>query len=155
MKLALTVQVAPPTPVAATPETVMDALVGKVVSIDLDHREIAKVKSVMRPRVVVETTEPCLMPEGKELYWTKTADKAEFVVVEVQEIKARGVWRVTLQHETGSKDALRPKRGDEEIFSIHHTHPSPPLKLPTSPPWTHSAPNPVLPQDIEVDEGQP
>lgn len=132
-----------------------EALAGTVVSIDLDHREVAKVKSVLRPRLVIETTEPCLMSEGKELYWTKTPNKAEYVVVEVQEVKARRVWRVMLQHETGSLDVPRPKRGDEVIFSIHHTAPAPPLKLPTTAPWTHSAPASPEANDIEVDEAQP
>jgi hypothetical protein len=111
------------------------ALGGKVVGIDLEHKEQGKVRMVARPRVVLETPERCTMPVGKALYWTETPDKKPYVVVHVEHLP-KGGSRVTLQHETSAK-LPRPARGKDAVFSIHATHRSPPLFLPDAAPWTH------------------
>lgn len=128
-----------------------EALVGKVVAVDLTHEEQPNIQWVRRPLFVLETTEPCLLPLDKELYWSRTPDKAAYVVCEVQEVKKRGVWRVTLKHET-SAEVPRPRKGEQVIFSVHHTHSGPPLKFPEKVPWTHQKAEASGPEDIETGE---
>lgn len=119
-----------------------DAIRGTVAQVDLEHREIAKVKKVRRPLVTLQTEEPCVVGNGKKLFWTETPSGQPYEVVEVV---AHGTGsRVVLKHHAPG-DVRRPTLGDTVILSVHNTNPPPPLMLPKKPPWTHGRPPPPPP----------
>jgi hypothetical protein len=130
-----------------------DALVGRVVKVDHEHREQGPARMVSRPVVTVEIAEPCVMPVGKELYWTKTPNAAVYVLAAVEPAKGVRPARVILTHQTGYSRVERPPIGAEVTFSIHHTGGSPPLTLPSTRPWTHEAKTSSVERPIEDNEG--
>jgi hypothetical protein len=130
-----------------------DALFGRVVKVDHEHREQGPVRMVSRPLVTVEIAEPCAMPVGKELYWTKTPNAAEYVLAAVEPAKGGRPARVVLAHQTSSNQVERPPVGAEVTFSIHHKGRSPPLMLPSTRPWTHDMKTSQAEQPIEDNEG--
>lgn len=112
---------------------------GSVIQVESDHFEMAQKRKVRRPRVVIETRERCTMPVGKELYWTRTPGKREYVLREIEPSDSGGS-RVTLQLETSSSQEM-PEEGTLATFSVHHTRTDPPLTLPAELPWTHVEPD--------------
>ena len=46
----------------------------RVVRVDADHKEPGGRRAVKRPLVTLVSVEPCLMPAGRELWWTGQAD---------------------------------------------------------------------------------
>ncbi len=60
-----------------------DALVGRVVEVDLEHRERPNIKLVRRPLVTLHLASPCRMPLGKQLYWTQNAKGKPYTLVRV------------------------------------------------------------------------
>lgn len=114
------------------------ALMGRVVQVDLDHKERAAKSVVARPLVTIEVPDRCMVPDGKELYWTGSPKAKQYTVVGVEKIPKTDKWRVTLRHETSAAMA-RPARGDDAIFTVHHLHNAPPALLPRQVPWTHAA----------------
>jgi len=111
-----------------------DAVQGRVVDVDLAHREQGPKRSVRRPLVTLACEERCLMPIGKQLWWTGTPAAKHYTVLTV--VPAGAAWHVTLRHET-SYAHPRPEVGEDVTFSIHHTSASLPIMLPDNPPWTH------------------
>ena len=116
-----------------------EALVGRVVQVDLEHRERPKRNLVRRPRVTLALADRCLMPLGKHLFWTATPDKAAYRLIAAAQAPGEAGWHAILQHESGS-EMPRPLAGEEAVFSIHHTRADPPLMLPPAAPWTHVRP---------------
>lgn len=112
-----------------------DALVGEVIEVDLEHRELAKKALVRRPRIRLALHERCLMPIGKQLYWTGAADKKGYTLIDTG--RRKGGWFALLQNETSAAVA-RPELGDQAVFSIHRLSGDPPLMLPQAAPWTHT-----------------
>src|SRR5262249_10225273 len=53
------------------------AVRGRVIRINPDHRELAERRLVRRPLVTLHTPDPCVMPAGKELWWTGQPDGRE------------------------------------------------------------------------------
>lgn len=129
------------------------ALRGRVVCLDLEHREMAEKKMVKRPLVTIESDEPCLMPAGKELWWSAHAQGPGY---EVQRVLpgAGGRTRVVLKLMTSAKGSL-PTVGAQACFSIHKTEERWTAKLPEDTPWTHvSSRPPSEPAPIEDEEGR-
>lgn len=111
------------------------ALGGRVVAVDLEHREQGTRNRVKRQRVTIETEDRCTIVVGKELYWTETPNAAPYEIESVEPI-ARGS-RVVLKHTTGRAPKY-PEDGVDVIFSIHHGPEGFMLMLPRAVPWTHT-----------------
>jgi hypothetical protein len=110
------------------------AVQGRVVRVDRDHRETVNVRRMRRPLVTIASPDLCLMPRGKELWWTASADGCSY---EVHEVRPAGEGsEVTLKLNTSSLVAL-PRVGDEACFSIHSTTSFWRTNLPPAEPWTH------------------
>jgi hypothetical protein len=110
------------------------AVSGQVVGIDRTYRELATKRMVARPLVTLRSPDPCLMPLGKELWWSEQPGGREYVL---HAIKATDEgWLVTLKLMTGSAAEL-PAVGSTACFSVHNTRPAPFLTLPKADPWTH------------------
>lgn len=131
------------------------AVRGRVVAVDRTHKELATRRMVSRPLVRLHSPDPCLMPVGKELWWTGQPTGREFVVQAVTVAPGSGSL-VTLKFMTGSPDAPLPVVGDQACFSVHSTAPSPWrfAPLPEGDPWTHQPPGAEGPAPIETDGPQ-
>lgn len=113
-------------------------VLGRVVDLDLEHEERPNKRSVRRPRVVLETLEPCLIAPGTELYWSKQPRSQPFLVEEVMELPRGGGHRIVLKHGTSACKEY-PQVGESTVFSVHHTSKEGFLTLPKRAPWTHAA----------------
>jgi hypothetical protein len=111
------------------------AVCGRIVAIDRSHRELATRRMVARPLVTLKSDDPCLIPLGRELWWSEQPGGREFVVHAIP--PSEGGCLVTLKLMTGSPDAELPEVGSNGCFSIHNTRPSPFTLLPQTDPWTH------------------
>jgi hypothetical protein len=114
------------------------AVRGRVVKVDPDHREIAKVKAVRRPLVTLHSPDPCLMPPGKELWWTERPSGAEYVVHAIGPDPGGGA-SVTVKLMTSSAKAAMPVEGEVVCFSVLETSDRFGEPLPKDEPWTHRA----------------
>ena len=115
-----------------------EAFEGKVVKVDLAPKETPGVRAVGRPLVWVETEDECLMPEGKEVFWTRTPAAAAWLLDEIQRT-ARGGSRLRLKRTSSSNPGAEPAVGEDVVFSVHSTAAegySAPLQQ--TPPWTHA-----------------
>lgn len=122
------------------------AFSGTVVSTDPDHTEIVRVRHGRRPLAVIKTREPCLVAEGKELYWSANPSSGSWRVRQVEDLAAGGSL-VTVAQMTPS--AAIPEPGDEVCLSVHGTKSPRPLQLPWDTPWTHQSADVPSPQPIE------
>jgi len=114
------------------------AVCGRVVEVDREHRELATKRMMPRPLVTLHSPDPCLMPLGKELWWSEQPGGREYMVDAIEVATDCG-WLITLKLMTGSTAAELPALGSEACFSIHNTRSAPPLTLPKTEPWTHRA----------------
>ncbi len=112
------------------------AVCGRVVTVDREHRELATKRMMPRPLVTLHSPDPCLMPLGKELWWSEQPGGREYVVQAI-EVAPKDEWFITLKLMTGSTAAELPAVGNEACFSTHNTRAAPPLTLPKMEPWTH------------------
>jgi hypothetical protein len=128
------------------------AVRGRVLAVDRAHKELANKRMVSRPLVRLHSIDPCLMPAGKELWWTGQPTGREFVVHAVTPAPGDGSL-VTLKLMTGSAGAALPLVGDAACFSVHSTAPSPWrfARLPDVDPWTHQPAEASYPVPIETD----
>jgi hypothetical protein len=125
------------------------AVRGRVAAVDLEHRERATKAMVRRPLVTLLSPDPCLIPTGRELWWSEQPDGREFVV-EAVATAPRGGWLVTLKLMTSSATTGLPTVGSEACFSVHNTKPGWLTKLPHDEPWTHQPSRPpAAPAPIE------
>jgi len=129
------------------------AIQGRVIQLDLNNRELANTRMVRRPLVVISSPDPCLMPCGKELWWSVNPDGKSYEVTQVRADEDGGSI-VTLKLTTSSKSTPMPRVGQEVCFSIHTTGTVRFFKLPPTEPWTHrpEAPvaEPVALEDSEI-----
>jgi len=130
------------------------AVQGEVVRLDPDHRELgpSQVSLVRRPLVTIASDEPCLMPQGKELWWTGCPGGQSY---EVHRVTARreGGSTVTLKLSTSKRGISMPPLGQQACFSVHTTRTPWGVKLPDAEPWTHHpAVQPSSPQSLEESE---
>jgi hypothetical protein len=136
-------------PLRMVPELLAHRAVrGRVVRLDVNHRERAAVKTVRRPLLTLLSPRPCLMPTGKKLWWTRQPAGKEWVVYSVVPVNATGA-EVTLKLMTSSDSEL-PTLGTEVSFSEHTTGGGYWPVLPDEEPWTHRPDvAPPLPGPIE------
>jgi hypothetical protein len=123
------------------------AIQGTVVRVDETHRETVNVRAVCRPLITISSPDPCLMPQGKELWWTRLPGAAPYVIVDVQPGPS-GNSLITLKLTTSSRTQL-PEVGHEASFSIHTTKSHWQSTLPPSTPWTHRQRSSALPTPID------
>jgi hypothetical protein len=113
------------------------AVAGEVVRCEADRRENIDGRNLKRPRVTLHSLEPCVMPIGKNLWWTLAADKREWRVDQV-EPTATGGSNVTLILQTNrSLPAGLPAPGSRACFSELQSGAGYELFLPSQAPWTH------------------
>jgi hypothetical protein len=125
------------------------AVRGRVLAVDSAHRELVASRRMPRPLVTLLSPDPCLIPPGRELWWTEQSDGREFVVVAVTAAPGGGS-RVTLKLMTSSGATALPAVGDEACFSVHTTQAGYRALLPRTDPWTHTpAAPPAAPGPIE------
>lgn len=93
------------------------AIEGQVVSIDLEHREVANVVRVRRPLLTLASPDPCPIPSDRSLWWTGNPVGQPWVVQSVAQ-RPDGRTMVTLKLTTRS--APMPAVGEQACFSIHH-----------------------------------
>jgi hypothetical protein len=115
------------------------AVLGVVVEVDADHSEMGPKQRVRRPLVTILSGDECLMPVGKELWWTRAQKGRAFEVHKVTPYKGGSL--VTLKLTTSSKVPM-PKIGETACFSVHNTDSQWLPSLPTTPPWTHRSETP-------------
>lgn len=112
------------------------AVRGRVVEIDRSHRELAIKRTVQRPLITLHSPDACLMPVGKELWWSDQPGGREYVIHALKPAPHGGSI-VILKLMTGRSAAALPALQSEVCFSFHNTCPAPPLTLPKSEPWCH------------------
>lgn len=115
------------------------AIRGRVVAIDRSHRELATKRMVQRPLIELHSPDTCLMPLGKELWWSEQPGGREYVVHSIEPAPCGGSI-VILKLMTGSGAAALPDLHSNACFSVHNTCAAPPLTLPKSEPWSHRRP---------------
>jgi len=113
------------------------AVAGEVVRCEPDRREVIGGSNVKRPRVTLHSLEPCVMPIGKNLWWTRAADKREWKIEQI-EPTATGGSTVTLTLQTNrALPAGLPALGTRASFSELQSGSPYELFLPSQTPWTH------------------
>jgi hypothetical protein len=130
-----------------------EGLAGRVAKLDLAHKETPLKRAVRRPLVWVETEDPCLMPEGKELYWTRTPSAAAWSVEQIAPSK-RGGSVVLLKRLSSSDPGAEPSAREDVVFSVHSTAADgffAPMQ--STPPWTHAKRTNTVAASIEEGDG--
>jgi hypothetical protein len=128
------------------------AVAGQVDNVDPDYREVARVKRVRRPLVRIVTPDPCLMPRGKQLWWTRQPARPAWVVHAVAPARDGGT-AVTLKRLSSDLRQPLPTVGDTACFAALTTKAGWLPRLPVQVPWTHQPPAPVaVPRPIEDEQ---
>lgn len=131
------------------------AIQGTVTSMNDQYQVVARVNRVRRALLQLETEDPVVIPVGKRLWWTATADDHPW---EVHEVSAHGNGsRVVLMLTAAPRPDRLPQLGDRVTFSVLRTRQHGfPLAPPQTPPWTHepTAP-PSAPDPIDAGDGEP
>jgi hypothetical protein len=128
------------------------AIEGRVLRINLDHREIVHVNAMRRPLVTIACEDPCRLAPGRKLYWSRDPAGPDWVVHAVDNRPGRV--RVTMKLQTSSGKAALPALAERACFSTHTTSERYIPRMSCQPPWTHIptvAPEPPAP--IEETEG--
>jgi hypothetical protein len=66
------------------------AVAGEIVRCDSGRRENVNGRNVKRPSVTLSSSEACVMPVGKNLWWSQAADKREWKVERIEPSAAGG-----------------------------------------------------------------
>jgi hypothetical protein len=131
-----------------------NAVRGTVASVN-EQPVVVRVRPVPRALVALDTEEPVVLPAGKRLWWTATADGHHW---EVQAVDPHGSGsRITLMLCAAPRPDRLPSVGDRITFSTLHTAPDAyHLPLPQNAPWTHRpAVPPPRPEPIDAGDGEP
>lgn len=127
------------------------ALAGVVIACDEKRRELIKSRNCLRPSVTVRTEEPCFMPLGAEIWWTRTPEGREWVLTDV--VTAGGGSDVTLILQTNRIPGVGlPVVGSRACFSQFNTRSGYELFLPKQVPWTHKAATPPAPTNLDYSD---
>lgn len=118
------------------------ALLGDVINVDTHHTELANVRRVRRPLVTLLSKEPCLIPVGKELFWSERPI-TPWVLEAVEPLPSGGA-KVTLKYSSSNLSEL-PQLKTKACFSIHTTAERWQTGLPSAVPWTHQGADMTLP----------
>src|SRR5262249_34887253 len=116
------------------------AVAGRVVEVDRSHKEVVTVRASSRPLVKLLSAEPCLMPPGKELYWSEQPGESEFVVHAVAPAAGGALVRLT---QVSKCKAPLPAVGATVCFSVMTTAAGPFQQFPDEDPWTHAPAGPA------------
>jgi hypothetical protein len=123
------------------------AIAGEVVRSDPNRRELINNRFCKRPSIELRTYEPCIMPLGTELWWTKMPSGREWLIT--RGAAAGTGTDVTLVLQTNrSSDVGFPRVGDRACFSELNTLEGYEVHLPQQIPWTH---RPKEPPPMETD----
>jgi len=114
------------------------AVLGQVVSLDLEHREAVNGYNRRRPRLVLALNDICRMPPGTKLWWTGYPQGNAWDLREIISPTSTGeLYRFVLVHENQNPDAPRPEVGQNAIFSVLNLENQYRMRLPQDTPWTH------------------
>jgi hypothetical protein len=131
-----------------------DAVRGMVASVDDQHQVVVRINPVRRALMWLDTDDPVVIPLGKQLWWSATADDQPW---EVQSVQSRGAGsRVVLMLTARPTPARLPQAGDRITLSTLHTRSAAySLAPPQNPPWTHrqATPSPP-PAPIDAGDGE-
>jgi hypothetical protein len=110
-----------------------------------------KIRAVPRAMITVDTDWPVVLPVGKRLWWTATADDHAW---EVLDVSAQGPGsRVTMMLNAKPTQARLPEVGGLATFSVLHTAADAfRLTPPREAPWTHSSGQQPLQQPTDIDD---
>lgn len=117
------------------------ALLGTVTHVDRTHKEMGEKKPVVRPLITIALDEPCLMPAGKQLWWTDKPSGKGFEVVGVD--GASIVLKCNSQTESSA-----PSLGKRVAFSTLNTESYSGVPLPKKAPWPYEEATSSVP-DLE------
>ncbi|MBE9112118.1 hypothetical protein IQ273_22175 [Nodosilinea sp. LEGE 07298] len=114
------------------------AVLGTVVSLDLEHRERVNGYNRRRPRLVLALSEVCRMSPGTKLWWTGCPDGNPWDLREIiPPTVTEELYRFVLVHENQNPNADRPEIGQTAIFSVLNLDNQYQMRLPQQAPWTH------------------
>lgn len=117
-----------------------EAVVGKVVWLDLDYREMINGKNQRQPLLILEANYLCLIPEGMELWWTGLPRNKAWELREIEVNQELSFSRLTLIHRSNRLNTPRPSLGDLASFSVFNLDSAGYTKpLPEQVPWTHQS----------------
>jgi hypothetical protein len=129
------------------------AVTGQVDNVDPNYRELARVNRVRRPLVRILTPDPCLMPRGKQLWWTQQPSGPAWAVHAVASARDGGA-AVTLKRLSSDLRQPLPTVGASVCFAALITQAGWLPRLPVQVPWTHQPPAPLAaPRPIEDQQG--
>jgi hypothetical protein len=118
----------------------------------IDERLVrVRINAVRRAFITLDSDDAVVLPVGKKLWWTRTADDKPW---EVRMVEGRdGGSRIVLMLCAAPSAARLPRLGDKITFSTLHTgQDAYRLSLPQDPPWTHRPAVPP-PQPEPIDAG--
>jgi hypothetical protein len=131
-----------------------DAIRGTVTSLT-ETKVVVKVRPVARTLMALDSPDPVILPAGKLLWWTVTADGHPW---EVQSVQPNGAGsRVVLMLTAKPTQERLPALGEVITLSTLYTgHAAHWLMPPENPPWTHRpATPPSAPEPIDTGDAEP
>jgi hypothetical protein len=114
------------------------AIAGAVVRSDAERRELINGRYCKRPGVTLRTEEPCMIPLGAEVWWTKMPNGREWLVTRVAASSRGSDVELVLQTNRTSDVGL-PAVRDRACFSEFNTREGYEVHLPQQIPWTHQS----------------
>jgi hypothetical protein len=125
------------------------AIAGNIVRSDPERREFINGRFCKRPSITLRTDEPCMMPLGVEVWWTKMPNGREWLVTRVT-ANSRGS-EVELVLQTNRTPPMGfPRVRDRACFSELNTREGYEVHLPKQVPWTHRPKEPA-PTDTNLE----
>lgn len=130
-----------------------DAIRGTVASV-AETKVVVRVNAVRRAVMALDTPDPVVLPVGKQLWWTATANGNPWEVQSVQPAGAGS--RIVLILTGKPTPSLLPAVGDVITLSTLCTRPSAFWMMPpVDPPWTHRPDEPPpVPEPIDTGDAE-
>jgi hypothetical protein len=125
------------------------AIAGEVVRSEPDRREVINNRFCKRPGITLRTDEPCMMPLGTEVWWTKMPAGREWVVTQVVAADRGSDVNLVLQTNR-TPDVGLPRVRHRACFSELNTREGYEVHLPQQIPWTHRPKGPP-PTDTDLE----
>ncbi|MFZ6005762.1 MAG: hypothetical protein ACOYXM_17700 [Actinomycetota bacterium] len=126
------------------------AITGRVVGVDLDHKELrpGNKNATSVPVVTLQCGRRCLVPIGRKLWWTEDCGRVCAVLTAVEHDEDASAL-VTLKLDKGIRDggdrlAALAAVGGTACFSTYTTTQFFPSKLPPGDPFTHTEPTLIV-----------
>jgi hypothetical protein len=112
------------------------AIAGAVVRSDAEGRELINGRYCKRSGVTLRTDEPCMIPLGAEVWWTKMPNGREWLVTRVA-ANSRGSDVELVLQTNRTSDVGLPAVRDRACFSEFNTREGYEVHLPQQIPWAH------------------